>query len=94
VDCGVSIETDITVQAADACGNIASKTIPILIDDNTPPATDFTTNILESVTTKHEPNSFIDVLLELEAPDNCGGRATNDTVEVHSNEINNVRSIT
>jgi hypothetical protein len=86
VDCGVSIETDITVQATDACGNMAFKTIPILIDDNTPPTTDCTTNILESITT-NEPDSFIDVVLEFEAPDDCGGGATNVTVEVYLNEI-------
>jgi hypothetical protein len=88
VDCNSSIATDITVQATDACGNIASKTISILIDDNTPPVTDCT-NILESITTD-EPDSFIDVMLDFEAPDNCGGGATNVTVEVYSSEIDDV----
>jgi hypothetical protein len=88
VDCVASTETDITVQATDACGNIASKTISILIDDNTPPAT-VCTNILESITTD-EPVSFIDVGLLFEAPDTCGGGATNVTVEVYSNEIDDV----
>jgi hypothetical protein len=38
----------------------------------------------------NEPDSSIDVLLEFEAPDNCGGGATNVTIEVYSNEIDDV----